>query len=407
VSVEFDPVRLGPRRRRGDPVVIGAIVVIVGLALAVMKPWEGGGLAGGPGPTAAAAAVSSPVAGASASPSPSSAPRTRPSVRRPAPPAPTWADIGPAVGAHDSFGALAILLGRRLTVGGAATPAYIERWSSPTLDPAGTETAFVGGEDQPVVALGVTVPPGESPQDLRIWRIHRDDQLEWIDAHAVAGEPKSRTLLFVRPGGPDSSYTPWLAGQYRVDLLVDGTIRQIAVQVTGRFGNVPPPDDPPIAASGLVAPLDSDPSRVPFGPFLTVDGTGVPLAVTPRANLAEATAWLEGMGHDVGATRPTVARIYAPRATGIGAMLTSHATVRSATVRRLSPDARLEVHPMLGGISNIHGWTPWVALAAPGDGAWPPGVYALTVAWTDAVGPHENTWHVELLPGPEVVGVAS
>ena len=38
---------------------------------------------------------------------------------------------------------------------------------------------------------------------------------------------------------------------------------------------------------------------------------------------------------------------------------------------------------------------------APRDGsAWTPGVYALTVAWDDADGDHEGTWHVEVRPGP-------
>ena len=37
-----------------------------------------------------------------------------------------------------------------------------------------------------------------------------------------------------------------------------------------------------------------------------------------------------------------------------------------------------------------------------------PGVYALSIDWTDALGSHAGTWHVELRPGPvaPAVGVA-
>ena len=40
VSVDFDPVRLGPRRRRIDPVIVGVIGVVVAIAVAAIKPWD-------------------------------------------------------------------------------------------------------------------------------------------------------------------------------------------------------------------------------------------------------------------------------------------------------------------------------------------------------------------------------
>ena len=47
----------------------------------------------------------------------------------------------------------------------------------------------------------------------------------------------------------------------------------------------------------------------------------------------------------------------------------------------------------------MRGRTPFVVFAAPDGGVWPPGVYAVTVDWTDAAGSHHGTWHVELRPG--------
>jgi hypothetical protein len=81
-------------------------------------------------------------------------------------------------------------------------------------------------------------------------------------------------------------------------------------------------------------------------------------------------------------------------------MLTSHASVRLAIVRRLAPDANFLAQPMMGGISESQGRTPYLVFAPRGGGAWPPGVYAITVRWTDAGGLHVETWHVELTPGP-------
>ena len=87
------------------------------------------------------------------------------------------------------------------------------------------------------------------------------------------------------------------------------------------------------------------------------------------------------------------------RATGLGVMLTNHASIQLADVRRIAPDARFQAGPMVGGISNTQGGTPWVAFAPRAGGAWPPGVYAITVQWTDSTGRHDKTWHVELRPG--------
>ena len=47
MSVEFDPVRIGSRRRRLDPLAVGAALVVVALAVAVVKPWESTGKVGG------------------------------------------------------------------------------------------------------------------------------------------------------------------------------------------------------------------------------------------------------------------------------------------------------------------------------------------------------------------------
>ena len=139
---------------------------------------------------------------------------------------------------------------------------------------------------------------------------------------------------------------------------------------------------------------ESDPSGIQSGLFATVDGSAVSIPAPSRSRSAS---------HRRGATLAvaggsSVASAYLPRATGLGVMLTSHAAVGTASIRRLAPDPLPDPPAASGGISNMRGRTPFVVFQAP-DGVWPPGVYALTVDWEDAAVPTHASWHVELRPG--------
>jgi hypothetical protein len=135
------------------------------------------------------------------------------------------------------------------------------------------------------------------------------------------------------------------------------------------------------------------------GPFATVDGTAISLVAQPTELMSDEQSWRTLIGEAGGQGPTTVAAAYVPRATGLGVMLTNHAALQLAIVRRIAPDARFLAAPMLGGISETRGRTPWVAFAPRDGGALPPGVYAMTVRWTDPAGFHDETWHVELRPG--------
>jgi hypothetical protein len=115
--------------------------------------------------------------------------------------------------------------------------------------------------------------------------------------------------------------------------------------------------------------------------------------------MSDEQSWRTLIGEAGGQGPTTVAAAYVPRATGLGVMLTNHAAIQLAIVRRIAPDARFLAAPMMGGISETRGRTPWVAFAPRDGGALPPGVYAMTVRWTDPAGFHDETWHVELPPG--------
>ena len=402
MTVEFEPVRIGPRRRRLDPLLLGVVAIVAILGVAVLKPWDRE--AGTPG------ADASPLAGATAD-----APRERSSPAGSgdpdsAPPGatsqvdgleavPTWAELRPYVTDHARAGATAILLGRATQSGERTTRRYVERWAAVRSGFDPTDSVYLARDDESIVALGVTFSPNRIPDDVRIWKIHADDRLEWVDAVQIAGEAPAGTLLFApfvrEPGEPRT----WGGGHYRIDLLVGERISRITIRIPGRFGTVSEPTAWPAEGSDLIPARDSDPSNVRRGPFVLVDGVGVPIGSRSVRPLSELAAWTASLTADRLKPGP-VFSAYLPRATGIGALLTPHADIESAELRRVAPGP-LDAGPlMIGGISSWQGGTPYVVFTPAAGGAWPAGVYELSLRWTDDRRAHDSTWHLELRPGP-------
>ena len=359
--------------------MIGAVVVVIAIGAAIVKPWES---APSPEPAASQAAVTT-----SALPTPSS---TRAG--------PDWSAVANAVTRHDAWGVTAVL---RHGPGAAGTtpatpPLYTELWMPTSEDPSGPNMAVVTRNGADVSALAVTVPAAVQVRAVRLWRLHPSNELEWIDAARIDDAAASHAPLLVRmPLGDGAAPVPWEAGQYRADVLTDDGIHRISVVIAMQFGDTPVPDDWPVAAPDAVAATSSDPSAIRIGMFATVDGTAVSIPARESDPLGEAGAWRDLAIVGDGA----VASIYLPRATGLGVMLTSHAAVDAATIERLAPDPLTDAPAAAGGISEAQGRTPFVVFPAPGDGVWTPGVYAVTVDWKDAAGAHHGTWHVELRPG--------
>jgi hypothetical protein len=398
VSVEFDPIKLGPRRRRVDPFLVGVLVVAIGLAVAVVKPWVPGAGSKPPGPSAGlAVAPPAPSTPIGSSPPAAVSPAPEPT---PTPP-PRWTDIAPVVDVHRQWGVEAVLDLPATTASQGRPTRYISFWSPVASGPDGPQSAYVARDDQSIVALGITFPSGEEvPEDARIWLVHAGNQLEWINARVVVGGIPSGAMLFVRPPVPGVTPSSWPGGHYRIDALVSGQIRRIYVQIPTRLGSVARPDLWVRTASGLVDAAESDPSSVKGGLFATVNGTGVPLDATPGALLDEAGEWLDvarGRGRSAG---PTVATAYMPLATGLGVMLASHASLDSAVIRQLAPDATFGPGAIIIGRSGPQDRTPYVIFTPPLGGALPSGVYALAIGWRDELGRHTGTWYLELRPGP-------
>jgi hypothetical protein len=249
---------------------------------------------------------------------------------------------------------------------------------------------------RPIAALGVTVPANVDARSVRVWREHAGDELEWVDATRIDDEGTIGTPLLARqPLGEGATIAAWDAGRYRIDVLTADGIHRIAVLIPNRFGNVPDPDVYAVTAPDIVGATSSDPSAVRIGLFATVDGAAVSIPARESEPLGEVAAWRDRAGSD----GSKVAAIYLPRATGLGVMLTAHAAVEAAAIRRLAPDPLPDPPDAAGGISDAQGRTPFVVFPAPDGEVWTPGVYAVSVDWNDAAGRHHGTWHVELRPG--------
>jgi hypothetical protein len=397
VSFDFDPVKVGPRRRRLDPARVLILAVVTGLAFAIVKPWSFTATEDDPVPSTS---VGLPSATGSPPPTPGADVRTSRTTPSSGIPAPTWAELSAVIKPHDRLGVRAIVVARQPSVGAPASPRFQERWARATKDVIGMDAAYVAHDDQSIVALGLTAPVDAGVLDVRVWRLHANDEIEWIDIRPLDADDPVGAVTFTHAGAAASTTPAWAPGHYRLDALAADGIHRLAVDIPGRFGSVPAPDEWEPRQANLVGPDESDPSGVQVGPFATVDGIGLSLAVSQRGLMSDEEAWRAVVEDGPTDAISPVASVFLPRATGLGVMLTSHADVGLATVRRIAPDARFRASPMIGGVSELRGRTPWIAFAPRAGGLWPPGVYAITVHWNDPAGFHAETWHVELRPGP-------
>jgi hypothetical protein len=388
MSVDFDPVRLRPPRRRLDPIVFGVVAIVIGLGAAVVKPWEAGAV----GRTSAAASTAPATSAAAAA---SVAATQEPATRLASIHTPIWADLAPIVVPHDAWGIRAIFDGAR---GGPAPPSsdtYAANWSPATRGRDGGDTAIVQREERPIVVLGVTAPLAAGAVDARIWRVHTGGQLEWLDVVPILSGDVNGSFLYLRPGTGGAPFTAWDAGTYRIDVLAGDAVERIQVRIPGATGVVPPLQDLPPSPAVTVRAADSFISGVGPGPFATADGMGLQLEALPYRPLTEAEAWQDLALFD-GAH---VASAALPRASGLGVMLRPGALLVSARIDRLSPGATSFASPAPTEDATEHPPRSRYAVFAPEDGgAWRPGLYAISVAWTDETGAHQGTWHIELRP---------
>ena len=380
--------------------LLGVVAIVVALGAAVFKPWGDGRPPAAAGPSAGVIADPSVASDASsAAPTPAATasialPRV---IRANTASTLTWSEVEPVLHWHDAWGIRAIVVQPLADTPLRTRQRLMERWY-PLSDPG--VRSRVDSNDRAILAIGLTFPPTHTPLDTRFWR-ETSDGLDWVDTQAIDPVPSGGAYLYVRPGVATGLQRPWEPGSYRIDVLVDGSVRRFGMVIPDRFSNVPRPEARPSLRDigPSVDPGSSLLSDLPVGLFATNNGRAVPLAAVAGRPLDEVGAWLDvdpGTGRR---PRSFVASTYLPRATGLGVALPAGAVVTSASVDRLVPEplpvAPKEVQPE----NPSDGPGSLVLFAAPG-GAWTPGVYRLSAVWADAEGVHEDSWHVELRPGP-------
>ena len=201
--------------------------------------------------------------------------------------------------------------------------------------------------------------------------------------------------------GADGSVQNWAAGRYRIDVLVDGGHPSVRLHAAEPLRDRARPVGTHTGARRSRRPgrwrAAGPAGRAVHDRRRRVDPTGGRRRGPP---LTEAAAWLNV---DPGTGRPPrsyVAAVFASATTGLGVRLPDGSVIEHSAVRRLAPDPLLGEPELVRAVLELPVPPANVLYRPPGGGAWMPGVYELSVVWTDSAGRHERTWHVELRPGP-------
>ena len=309
MSVDFDPVRLAPSRRRLDPVVIGVVASRRPRAgVAVVKPWA----TGPEGRRCASASADRRRIRLD-----EQADRAGPAIRLASVHAPIWADLAPIVTPHDAWGVRAV---EQDTTGQTCTPSaadFVDLWTPATSAPPETRWRSSTGT---IGRSSCSASRSRAPKDPST----RGSGGSTATASS-SGSPPSRScretstgsFLYLRPGVDGAPFTDWSAGEYRIDVLVNDGIQRIDVELP----------DP----SGIVPPLDAAPGT----PLITVAATDSDIVRCPGRPFARPTAWASRsarcrIGRSANPRRGTtlalydgahVASVSLPRASGLGVML--------------------------------------------------------------------------------------
>ena len=379
----FEAQPLGPKRRRTDPVTAVVAVIVLGIGLAVAKPWGGDDRA-----------ARSPAPGIAGQPSESltAPPTATPRVAQ----AVAWRQVAGVVTPRGRWGIRAIVDTGRPAAGSAAEDAaasrLAERWRPITEGVGSFGVMKIETGDRPVVALGITFPPDRLPLDIRVWQATGDGGWAWAAAAPLDATPAFGGLLLGPPMLRGEQLPHWPAGRYRIDVLAGDAILHHVVGIPSRFDRVPATGDPATPAdASLVSPFaptfgaDAAPGAfiVEDGQVRGVEGPPVAPRVTPAA------LWRDG-----------TASIRAPRATGLGVLLPDGATGATATLRTMAPVEGPSEGRRVIGLRLDDGRTPFVVFRAPRGAPWPPGTYVIDSAWTQDGEPRQASYAIELLPGP-------
>ncbi len=393
---EFAPERLtGGRSRRLDPLVIGAAVVVVGLAVAIVKPWGATEPTASVLPSDAPAVSTAPAASAVAQVPAVTGPADGP-IGLALPPV-GWEEAAIVVRDHEAWGIRTLIDDPE-----PGSSDAVERWSAlpgSGRSPDGPEVVLPS-DAEAILALGLTFPTGDTPLDARIWRAVGDGW-EWLAADPLAADGVG-AFLFAPPKVAGGYLPTWPTGRYRIEWLAPQGIGTATIRVEGRFEtgraslvSLRPPDrtlPSPLTPDFAVA----DDERL----FAVTRGIAAGLSGSGSIPLDAAAAWRQAL--DVrDELPPAVAMAYLPEANGLGVLLPSGTSGADGDITRLGPDgAVLDAQRSIGMHFATGRRSPYVIFRAPGGATWLPGVYRLDVTWSSPAGPRTASYHLELRPAP-------
>lgn len=399
MSVEFEPVKLGPSRRRVDPVAIAALVVAIGLVAAFLKPWDA---VAPPGTTGSDGKTSAPAGSAvAAGRSPASSPRDFP-ARTPFATFLSNEAVLAATTSRSAWGVRAVVVPGDGEAAGA-TPALAERWLGIDVAAGAAWTlgggGSVAGPHDDVLALGVTTPDDALPLDVRFWRLDQDLLPQRVIPIAIPGPEPASWLWFPDPTSTTVLGT-WPAGTYRIDVLLGPRIVRLVVAIPQSAA------DRPLGGRSVVSSdLESALTAFEPGGFAIVASRptaigGADELLTDEPLADEREAWLGSAGG--GLTLTTVAQVSSPDVSGLGVLFAAGEQPAGADVVLVppaprAPDMTAEIMSVAPG-----GGAPGrraIVVRPGGRGVFQPGLYRLTVSWRTSQGiDRRATWQVEIVP---------
>ena len=404
-SAEFAPERLSTgSRRRLDPLAIGAIVVVAGLGLAVVKPW-------GATSESAVATASAPAEVAETAPATTDAPTVpKPAVtgRQEGPigltaPLLSWATADAALRDHDAWGIRTLIADPDPDPAAATTEAQVvERWTEIRADRSPTKAIHLLSGDRAILAIGLTFPHDQAPLDTRLWR-EVEDGWEWLATDALDETDLQGSWLFAPPKVGGGYLATWPPGRYRAEWLGPSGIQQVTFRIAGRFSTGGPslaPLKPPDRR--LPSPVKPD-FEVVDGDrlFAVTRGIATGLDAPGTTPFDPARAWQEAIRAADDWPEGEIAHAFLPEANGLGVLFPSDAHGAEGSIVSLGPGSpALDAQRLVGMRFADTGRTPYVIFRAPGGGTWLPGVYRLDVSWTGTSGPRRTSYHVEVRPAP-------
>lgn len=397
-SASFEPQRLTPPRRRLDPTAVGAVVVVLAIGAAILKPW-GSPTSAEPSPGATDGSVLSPTE-ATVVPSPlSSAAAPDPEgAAIAAAPIVTWPTAAAAIRPHDRWGVRVIVPAREPDSIDPATgevTTAVERWSDATnamrRSDAAADDPLILGTEQTVLALGLTFPPGDMALDYRVWQATAPDTWTWLDVVPLEPRPQAGTFLLGPPIIESRQPSSWPTGRYRIEILSTTGMQYLDVALPGRWERVPDVGSTAGHGDSLRSPFSPSFDAIDGpGPFVVEDGLARSVASTasPAGTTDLESLWREGTGVT-----------HAPGATGIGLMLAPGTRELSATLHRVGLGGGPAAARRVTGLRFADGRSPFVIFRALRGAAWEPGTYRIDANWTDDAGRRSAAYHIQLRPG--------